>query len=257
MANEKNLIPINQRTKSEQREYRSKGGKKSGEVRRQKKKMKETMNMLLSLELDKKSEARAQLSSIGIQEEDLNVQTQILMQQALKAMNGNLASAQFVKEVSDELGIINDEEKERKYKILIPAYDIPPAFINVYRNIKEHKFLEYMLRGGRASLKSSFVSIVIDELLENNPKMCAIVIRRYTNTLRDSVYSQMKWAINKMSETYFELIDDYKDLKSPLEITKVSTGQKIYFRGTDDPRKNQINKTTTRYVHWSYMVRRI
>ena len=54
MANEKNLIPINQRTKSEQREYRSKGGKKSGEVRRQKKKMKETMNMLLSLELDKK-----------------------------------------------------------------------------------------------------------------------------------------------------------------------------------------------------------
>lgn len=37
MANEQNLIPLNKRTKSEQREYQKKGGQKSGEVRRQKK----------------------------------------------------------------------------------------------------------------------------------------------------------------------------------------------------------------------------
>ena len=235
MANEKNLIPFNKRTESEQREYQSKGGKKSGEVRRQKKKMKETMNMLLSLELGEGSEVKEMMESIGIEDEDLNVQTQILMQQTLKAMNGNLASAEFVRSVADEMNLVPDEQKERAYKVLIPAKDIPPAFINIYRDVINHRYLEYMLGGGRASLKSTFVSEAIGELLENNPCMCAIVIRRRANTLRDSVYSQMTWALDKLNETYFSLLEDYKELKTPLEITKLSTGQKIYFRGTDDP----------------------
>lgn len=51
VANEQNLIPWNKRTESEQREYAKQGGKKSGEVRRQKKAMKDTMQMLLSLGL--------------------------------------------------------------------------------------------------------------------------------------------------------------------------------------------------------------
>lgn len=41
MANEKNLIPQNKRTKSERREIAKKGGLKSGEVRREKKLWKE------------------------------------------------------------------------------------------------------------------------------------------------------------------------------------------------------------------------
>lgn len=47
MANEKNLIPINKRTKSEQREYRKKGGQKSGEVRREKKLLRELLEEAL------------------------------------------------------------------------------------------------------------------------------------------------------------------------------------------------------------------
>lgn len=67
--------------------------------------------------------------------------------------------------------------------------------------------------------------------------MCAIVIRRYTNTLRDSFYAQMEWAISQLSETYLNLAEDYECKVSPMEITKLSTSQKIYFRGTDDPGK--------------------
>ena len=93
MANEKNLIPFNKRPESEHREYARMGGKRSGEVRRQKKKMKETINMLLALEMPD-SEAKEQLRDLGIEDEDLNVQTQILMQQVIKAMKGNLASAE-------------------------------------------------------------------------------------------------------------------------------------------------------------------
>lgn len=237
MANEQNLIPWNKRTESEQREYAKKGGKRSGEVRKQKKKMKDTMNMLLSLDLGEGTEYREQLKNIGIENEDLTVQTQILMQQTLKAMNGNLDSAKFVRDVADELGLVPEETKERPYKIMLPARDIPPIFINVYRSAINHEYEEYILRGGRASLKSSFVSEFAVELLENNPNMCGIAVRRFTNTLRDSVYSQTKWAFDKLQETYYEIYDDYKDTKSPLEIVKKSTGQVIYFRGTDDPGK--------------------
>lgn len=48
MANEQNLIPIEQRTSSELREMTRKGGIKSGEVRRARKTMKETLLMMLS-----------------------------------------------------------------------------------------------------------------------------------------------------------------------------------------------------------------
>lgn len=86
-------------------------------------------------------------------------------------------------------------------------------------------------------MKSSFCGEKIPELLENNPNMCALCIRRYSNTLKDSVYAQVKWGIEQLNETYEGLIDDYSFKTSPMEITKKSTGQKIYFRGTDDPSK--------------------
>ena len=118
MPNEQNLIPINKRTKSEQREYQKKGGKKSGEVRRQKKAMKETMKMLLSLEMPE-SDGKTKLRELGIEDEDLNVQTAILMQQIQKALSGNLASAQFVRDVSDEVGAIKDDTDKQDRVVII------------------------------------------------------------------------------------------------------------------------------------------
>lgn len=102
MANEQNLIPWNKRTKDEQREYARQGGKRSGEVRRQKKAMKDTMQMLLSLRLPD-CKGKNELKEAGIEEEDMNIQTAILMQQVQKAMKGNLDSAKFVREVSESV----------------------------------------------------------------------------------------------------------------------------------------------------------
>ena len=64
--------------------------------------------------------------------------------------------------------------------------------------------------------------------------MCAVVLGKVKDTLKDSVYAQLEWAIDKMGEVYPKIKEDYKLTKSPLEITKISTGQKIYFRGADD-----------------------
>lgn len=237
MANEQNLIPFNKRTKSEQREYAKKGGQKSGEVRRQKKTMKETMKALLSLELPE-SEGKENLKKLGFEQEDLNIQTGILMNQVNRALKGDLDSAKFVRDTSGEyIGAEEEKEELEHYKVTIPAKDMPPAFIDVYRDILNRKHLEYWLEGGRGSIKSTFANEVLIDLLENNPKMCAIIIRRYTNTLRDSVYAQTEWTISQFSETFIGLQDNYDFKVSPMEVTKISTGQKIYFRGTDDAGK--------------------
>ena len=153
-----------------------------------------------------------------------------------------------VKDLATAYGIIVDKdmkfleltkEKQEKEKqiIRIPASDMSSAFIDLNRDIDNRGHLEYWLDGGRASLKSSFCGEKIPELLENNPNMCALCIRTVGNTLKDSVYAQIQWGIDKLSETYPGLIDDYSFKISPMEITKRSTGQKIYFRGTDDPGK--------------------
>lgn len=237
MANEQNLIPWNKRTESEQREYASQGGKKSGEVRRQKKAMKDTVKMLLNLNLTD-SEGKEKLKELGIEEEDLTIQTAILTNQVEKALKGNLDSAKFVRDTAGEyIGAEEEKEEIERYKVSIPAKDIPPAFINIYRDILNREHLEYWLLGGRGSIKSTFANEVLIDILENNPNMCAIIIRRYTNTLRDSVYAQTEWTISQFNETFYGLIDTYDFKVSPMEVTKKSTGQKIYYRGADDPGK--------------------
>lgn len=88
------------------------------------------------------------------------------------------------------------------------------------------------VKGSRASKKSSTQSIkVIVEIMEN-PYVNWLVVRKTERTLRDSCYAQLKWAIRRLS------VDKYfKCSVSPLEITYLPTGQKILFRGLDDPLK--------------------
>jgi PBSX family phage terminase large subunit len=128
--------------------------------------------------------------------------------------------------------IQGEENGENITTFSIPAYAIAPSFYDVYRDILDHKHTEYVFKGGRGSTKSSFVSEVIIELLINNPEMHVLACRQVKDTLRDSVYSQLVWAIN-----YLGLSDKFRCITNPLEITYIPTGQKIYFRGGDDPLK--------------------
>lgn len=125
----------------------------------------------------------------------------------------------------------------------IPATMIAPAFSKVVFDIAEREHLEYVFPGGRGSTKSSFVSLEIIDLLEKNPGMHACVMRQVADTLRTSVYQQVMWAIQVLS-----LEEEYKCTVSPLEITKVRTGQKIYFRGADDPDKIKSIKVPFGYI---------
>lgn len=101
---------------------------------------------------------------------------------------------------------------------------------------------EYWLRGGRGSGKSSFVSIEILLGMMRNPKANAVVFRKVAATLRESVYEQMIWAAHRLG-----LESEFRFRLSPLEIENVRTGQRILFRGADDPSKTKSIKVAKGY----------
>lgn len=114
---------------------------------------------------------------------------------------------------------------------------IADPFHTVVRDMRNKSHREYILPGGRGSMKSSFWSIITPELLMNNPQMHCLILRQVANTLRDSVYAQMQWAVDEQANSLGFNRDDWRFKVSPLEITYLPTGQKIYFRGADDPGK--------------------
>lgn len=120
---------------------------------------------------------------------------------------------------------------------------IGPAFYTVARDVFQHGHTHYDESGGRGSLKSSFVSIVVPLLLIQNPGTHALVLRKVANTIRDSVYAQYIWAIGELG------MADYWEAKvSPMELIYKPTGQKIMFRGADDPMKIKSIKVPFGYI---------
>lgn len=119
---------------------------------------------------------------------------------------------------------------------------IAKPFWPMHQDIKNKGHDEYWLMGGRGSAKSSFVSIEIILELIKTPGINAIIYRKVAATLRESVYEQIVWAIDALGLTALFL----KRL-SPLEIVYRPTGQKIMFRGADDPSKSKSIKLAKGY----------
>ena len=72
-----------------------------------------------------------------------------------------------------------------------------PAFHDVLGDVMAHGHTHYWLHGGRESTKSSFVSVAM-VLLPARPEANAVVVRRFSNALRDSVFEQVQWAIAEL-----------------------------------------------------------
>ena len=113
---------------------------------------------------------------------------------------------------------------------------IAPSFVSVHKDIKKKQHTHYILKGGRGSTKSSFISVeIVLNLMKdaaNGEYTNAVVLRRYGVTLRESVYEQIGWAINALGVT-----EHWRGSVSPMSYTYIPTGQKIVFRGADDPTK--------------------
>lgn len=120
---------------------------------------------------------------------------------------------------------------------------ISPAFHEPHRAVKSSSANEIVLKGGRGSTKSSFVSVELLLLLLKHPDCHAVVLRKVGNTLRTSVYAQICWAIAELG-----LSSRFRCTVSPMECTYLPTGQKILFFGLDDPGKIKSIKVPFGYI---------
>ena len=117
MANEKNLVPINERTKSEQREIASAGGKASGKARRRKKSMKQKMQLLLSLPAADNDQA--ELSAMGVGPDDMDNEMVLVKALFLAAAEGDTKAFDRIQDVlgrtvaREELALKKQEAKKR------------------------------------------------------------------------------------------------------------------------------------------------
>lgn len=109
---------------------------------------------------------------------------------------------------------------------------IAEIFMPVAEDVRAMRHREYILKGGRGSCKSSFVSCEILKILREDERGNGLILRKVGNTLRDSVYAQMLWAVDALG-----LTEEWEATVAPMELTNRRTGQKIYFRGLDEPRK--------------------
>ena len=122
---------------------------------------------------------------------------------------------------------------------------IAPVYFELWRAARAGSCDELWLYGGRGSGKSSFVSLYIICGLMDDPQANAIVYRKVAETLRESVYAQLQWAIDLLG------VADWFRLKlSPLEIEYTPTGQRILFRGSDKPEKSKGVKLTKGYFKY-------
>ena len=118
-----------------------------------------------------------------------------------------------------------------------------PAFHELARDVFAHGHTHYDLSGGRGSLKSSTVSLLAPLLMVRNPDIHALVLRKVGATLRDSVFAQYCWAVGQMG-----MASAWEARVSPMELTYRPTGQKILFRGADDPMKLKSIKVPFGYI---------
>lgn len=109
---------------------------------------------------------------------------------------------------------------------------LPEVVGRGYGTFWRYKGRYRVCKGSRASKKSKTTALWYITNMMEYPQANTLVVRKTFRTLKDSCFTELKWAIRRLG------VEAFWDVKeSPLEMTYKPTGQKIYFRGLDDPLK--------------------
>lgn len=111
-------------------------------------------------------------------------------------------------------------------------YYLPEIVGKGYGTFWNFKGRYRVCKGSRASKKSKTMGLEIIHNMMKYPLANTLVVRKTFRTLKDSCYTELKWAANRLGVAHL-----WNFTVSPLEATYIPTGQKIYFRGLDDPLK--------------------
>lgn len=125
--------------------------------------------------------------------------------------------------------------------------DISKKIGKGYKTFWNFKGRYRVVKGGRASKKSTTNAQWIIYKMMQYPLANTLVIRRVFNTHKDSTWTQLKWATNNLNVAHL-----WQFSKSPLEATYLPTGQKILFRGLDDPMSITSITVEIGYLCWCW-----
>lgn len=130
-------------------------------------------------------------------------------------------------------------------KVIKISQLIQPHFYKIWRSNKSYN----ILKGGRNSFKSSTVSLLLVMMMKRqvlqHRKANIICIRENAAYLRDTVYSQIEWALDMLDMT-----NDFAYKVSPLQIVHKKSGSTFYFYGSDDPMKLKSNMVRDVVAVW-------
>ena len=133
-------------------------------------------------------------------------------------------------------------------KINYQKYYLPDIVGRGYKTFWNFKGRYRVCKGSRASKKSKTTALWFILNLMRLPGSNLLVIRKTYRTLKDSCFTELKWAINRLG------VNQWWDVKeSPLEMTYRPTGQRIYFRGLDDPLKVTSITVETGCLCWGWI----
>ena len=110
--------------------------------------------------------------------------------------------------------------------------DLPSIIGRKYKTFWHFKGRYRVVKGSRASKKSKTTALWYITNMMKYKGANLLVVRKTFRTLKDSCFTELKWAITRL-----QVQDHWKITESPLQMTYIPTGQTIYFRGLDDPLK--------------------
>ena len=130
-----------------------------------------------------------------------------------------------------------------------------PVYNRAFKSIMNHTHERWTFDGGRASCKSSFISLCVVILIVLFPNYNAVIVRRFSKSMRYSVFEQIVWAINKLhlkrSKGKTQGFKIPRSRTAALPITYIRRNgkeQQILFVGLDDPEKSKSMKISTGYI---------
>jgi phage terminase large subunit len=110
--------------------------------------------------------------------------------------------------------------------------DLPSVVGKGYATFWHFRGRYRVVKGSRRSKKSKTMALWSIYNIMKHPLSNMLVVRKTYRTLKDSCFTELKWAIKRLQVEHLWQVKE-----SPLEMTYIPTGQKIYFRGLDDPLK--------------------
>lgn len=244
MANEQNLVPITSRTSSELRAQTSKGGKKSGEVRRRKRDMSQLVQTMLDQQLSGK-QAQALAKQFPDLDDDATFAAQMVAGQIKAAAKGNTKAFVALSDHAERAA----SKSEKRQAWHIDPIDLTVDFIEPYRlarrvlDGKETDVRQVIHKGGRGGAKSSFWAEFAYETMRSRKLANVVFTRRYSSDREHTIFEQFCRIIAKHKDG-----DNWTVTKAPMRCTYKPHGTSVYFFGSDNPLSNKSFTPQVGYV---------